>query len=66
MKKTVTLYANFSHPDAIKMVKAFEEAGYEVNQIYSASSLPILIDHNKNMWSGYGHILSQFGLFKSV
>lgn len=62
----ITLYANFSHPAIKEMVELFEERGYEVNQIFSASTLPIVMTDTKLLYSGYGNIMRSFGLFKET
>jgi hypothetical protein len=60
--KKITLYANFSYKVCKELVKRFEEKNYEVKQIFSSSSTPILITDTGLMYSGYGHILLQFEL----
>jgi predicted lactoylglutathione lyase len=60
----IELWANFTHPAIQEMVKLFEERGYEVNKIYSASSTPCLMTDTKLFYTGYGNIISSFGLFK--
>jgi hypothetical protein len=61
----IELWANFTHPAIIEMVKLFEERGYEVNKIWSASTEPCLMTESKLLYTGYGNIISSFGLFKS-
>jgi len=60
----IELWANFTHPAIQEMVKLFEERGYEVNKIYTASSEPCLMTESKLLYNGYGNIISSFGLFK--
>jgi hypothetical protein len=62
--KKIELWANFTYPAIKEMVELFEERGYEVNKIWSASTLPILITESKLLYSGYGNIMVSFGLFK--
>jgi hypothetical protein len=61
----IELWANFTHPAIQEMVKLFEERGYVINKIWSASTLPILMTESKLLYSGYGNIMSSFGLFKT-
>jgi hypothetical protein len=62
----ITLYANFTHPAIKEMVELFEERGYEVDQILSASNEPCLITDTKDLYVGYGNIIWTFGLFKKT
>ena len=62
--KKIELWANFTHPAIKEMVKLFEERGYKVRQIWSASNEPCLITESKLLYIGYGNIVWSFRLHK--
>ncbi len=59
-KRSVELIAN-NTKEALDMKKSLEKKGFDVNHIYTGSSVPILIE-NKNYYSGLGHIRMMYGL----
>ncbi len=63
--KKIELYANFTHPLIKEMVKLFEENGYEINKIWSASSTPCLFTDTGLLYNGYSNIMRSFGLYKT-
>ena len=60
--KKIELWANYSHSSIIELVRLFEERGYEINKIWSASSLPIVVTKS-NIYSGLGNIKMLFRLY---
>jgi hypothetical protein len=47
------------------MKKTLEERGYEVNHVYTASTVPIIIDRdNRNFTAGIRNIVLMYGLPK--
>ena len=61
----IELWANFTHPAIQEMVKLFEERGYEINKIWTASGVPCLMTESKNFYTGYGNIIMSFALHKN-
>jgi hypothetical protein len=59
--KKIEIWANYSDSSIIEMIKLFEERGYEINKIWSASSIPIVVTKS-NIFSGYGNIITLFRL----
>ena len=62
-KRSVEFIANNTN-GALELKKSLEKKDFNVNHIYTGSSVPILIDEG-NYTSGAGNIRLMYGLFKS-
>jgi len=61
-KRTIELIAN-NTSEALALKESLEKKGFDVNHVYTGSSVPTLIDDRNNYTVGAGHIRAMYGLF---